>query len=940
MNQIDFDEAFQALTGNAPFPWQRNLYDEWFSQGNFPPTCNLPTGLGKTNVIAVWLIALANGCSVPRRLVYVVNRRTVVDQTTAEIVKFRNQILGEFGPPPEILWSLRTALSQLCAVHDGGPLAISTLRGQFADNREWSADPSRPAVICGTVDMIGSRLLFSGYGIGFKARPLHAGFLGQDALLIHDEAHLEPAFQKLIEAIRDEQHEHERTGKLPWPKLAVLELSATPRGNSEVFKLTPAELNPPQEVPEPPQEPIHHVWRRLRAKKGIRFAKPVPRNQVAATIGQLARARKASGQAILVFVRTVEDVKTVQQLLTDKKEGVPADQVAVLTGTLRGLERDRLVETAVFRRLLLQVPPDGRTVYLVCTSAGEVGVDISADHLACDLTPLDSMAQRLGRVNRRGGGAAEIDVILESDPDPKPKSPEYEKARWRTLEILRRLPQCDWIDDRQDSSPAALGQLNLTAEQRKAAFAPEPRYFDTSDILFDAWALTTIRGKLPGRPPVEPYLHGESDYDPPQTTVAWRDEVTFLTPEVLGLNKLTPEEVLELYPLKPHEELCGSTYGKGKVFEQLEKIAARDAKREPDKRLSAWVIDPDGSVAVYLLAELVEKDKQNQPRVSLNGRTVVLPPQAGGFSAGLLKGDEPFVQFVESERTINQPVDKPVKDDESVVPTFDYDVSDRWYADSAKTVVRRIRVWDDDEQFAEKTKGMRLVRRIDFPAGEEDQDAAVRSWHWFTRPRSADDDASKTSATHGPITWDDHTKDVACNAQKIADALLKYNPDLHSALVLAARYHDLGKKRRLWQRSIGHALPKEPKPGDWLAKSGRGMKPIEFTDYRHELGSLVDLEANSDFRAIASEHVKELVRHLIAVHHGYGRPHFPADLVFDPEPKGQSLDEIATAVVQRFARLQRKYGRWGLAYLESLLRAADWAASAHPSPEGFVEDDS
>ena len=84
-------------------------------------------------------------------------------------------------------------------------MAISTLRGQFADNREWSADPSRPAVIVGTVDMIGSRLLFGGYGIGFKTRPLHAGFLGIDALLVHDEAHLEPAFQQLIEAIGDEQ---------------------------------------------------------------------------------------------------------------------------------------------------------------------------------------------------------------------------------------------------------------------------------------------------------------------------------------------------------------------------------------------------------------------------------------------------------------------------------------------------------------------------------------------------------------------------------------------------------------------------------------------------------------------------------------------------------------------------------------------------------------
>src|SRR5205823_12437346 len=121
---------------------------------------------------------------VPRRLVYVVNRRTVVDQTTDEVEKYRKKLTD-------------------AGIHE--PLAISTLRGQFADNREWSADPSLPAVICGTVDMIGSRLLFSGYGCGFKGKPLHAGFLGQDVLLVHDEAHLEPAFQDLLIAIEKEQ---------------------------------------------------------------------------------------------------------------------------------------------------------------------------------------------------------------------------------------------------------------------------------------------------------------------------------------------------------------------------------------------------------------------------------------------------------------------------------------------------------------------------------------------------------------------------------------------------------------------------------------------------------------------------------------------------------------------------------------------------------------
>ncbi|MEI6251713.1 MAG: hypothetical protein WCP30_02805, partial [Mycobacteriaceae bacterium] len=57
-----------------------------------------------------------------------------------------------------------------------------------------------------------------------------------------------------------------------------------------------------------------------------------------------------------------------------------------------------------------RVADDG-TVYLVCTSAGEVGINISADHLVCDLATFDSMAQRFGRVNRFGDGDARVDVL-------------------------------------------------------------------------------------------------------------------------------------------------------------------------------------------------------------------------------------------------------------------------------------------------------------------------------------------------------------------------------------------------------------------------------------------------------------------------------------------------------------------------------------------------
>lgn len=203
-----FAASFQRLTDNVPFPWQVDLHSRLCS-GSIPRACVIPTGLGKTSVIAIWFLARLENPRLPRRLVYVVNRRTVVDQTTDEVTKLRSRL-------PEIGMNV-------------DDLAISTLRGQFADNREWSADPSRPAVICGTVDMIGSRLLFSGYGVGFKGKPLHAGFLGQDVLLVHDEAHLEEPFQRLATGVEDVQ-ERFQGERVAAPRLQVMALTATPRG--------------------------------------------------------------------------------------------------------------------------------------------------------------------------------------------------------------------------------------------------------------------------------------------------------------------------------------------------------------------------------------------------------------------------------------------------------------------------------------------------------------------------------------------------------------------------------------------------------------------------------------------------------------------------------------------------------------------------------------
>lgn len=903
---IDFKTVFEHLTGHKPFPWQTELYEQWFINGAFPRSCNLPTGLGKTSVIAIWFIALMNRPEkVPRRLVYVVNRRTVVDQTTDEVEKLRENLNENMAKLGYVLG------------HPRG-LAISTLRGQFADNREWSADPSRPAVICGTVDMIGSRLLFSGYGVGFKTKPLHAGFLGQDVLLVHDEAHLEPAFQKLILAIEKEQREGEMSEDMPWPKLRVMELTATSRGNgvegqSETpFELTSDEKNPPEVIPDPPTEPIDHVWRRITAKKGIQFHQ-AKRADVAKRIGVIARDRKASGSAVLVFVRTIADVLTVQRVLSDKKEGVPIAQIQVLTGTLRGRERDQMTtEDKVFARFLHEpkaIPKEG-TVYLICTSAGEVGVDMSADHMVCDLATLDSMTQRLGRVNRRGCGAAEIDVVYETDPDPKPKSPTFEKARWNTKAILERIPKCTWAgtENRYEASPLELLNLRITDDERSAAFAPRPRILPVTDILFDAWALTTIsppliRTPLPGRPLVERYLRGISDWQPPDTHVAWREEVEVICGDLLEL--YSPEDLLDDYPLKPHELLRDRS---DRVLKELQKIAVE----HPDAPV--WIVDTRDQVEVKTLKTLTEGDID-----AINYKTVLLPPFVGGLSSsGMLDGSRVL-------KTSSEEVEVQASHDQH--NSIQYDVADEWYLDKQRTQQRRVRLWDGFQD------DMALEREIRFENADDEDGEPTKSWRWFVKRPDETNERSRNA-----YLLQLHLDEVKNCAAQIVERLGERLPtDIGNAVVLAAACHDIGKDRERWQRSLGN----DSFPGEVYAKSGRlpggkHLRPRDFLrdHYRHEFGSVLDLldeihPSHVEFKKLSPE-MQELALHLIASHHGRARPHFPADEAFDPKPSGSTVGAQAVETPRRFARLQRKYGRWGLAYIESLVRAADYAASANP----------
>ena len=452
--------AFSALTKRTPHQWQKRLLLRWLLLGQLPGAVDIPTGLGKTSVIALWLVALALGAALPRlprRLIYVVDRRTVVDQATKEadaLVCVLGDGKGEVGK--EV-----AALRQGLCLKAGQELAVSTLRGQHLDNRRWLENPAAPAIVVGTVDMIGSRLLFEGYGVSPGMRPVHAGLLGADALLVLDEAHLVPPFEALLRAIAEQRV------TAPVPAFRLMTLSATGATKvADTFGLLP------EDTADAP------VRARLSASKRLCVWDLAPGDDLTEALAGRAFELGGAGRRVLVFCDSRAAAQKVADKLTKRGESPE-----LLVGARRVHERERLKDSSVFKRFdpkpQSQDGDAAPPAFLVATSAGEVGVDLDADHMVCDLVPWERMVQRLGRVNRRERpGEFLVDVFAPSEndaPDAEDVADAEKLARWRAP-----FENPDWApgeDGRRDASPGTLHRLKddpALAPLLKQATTPVP----------------------------------------------------------------------------------------------------------------------------------------------------------------------------------------------------------------------------------------------------------------------------------------------------------------------------------------------------------------------------------------------------------------------------------------------------------------------------------
>jgi CRISPR-associated endonuclease/helicase Cas3 len=846
-----FLRYFPLISGNRqPYPWQSALFLQ-FTSDRWPEVVALPTGAGKTSVIHVWLLALAWTLQttpqphVPRRLVWVVNRRVVVDQATDEA----NTILSALDRLPQddaLLAALRSAS------YSGVPLAVSSLRGEKADNRAWSDDPSTPAIIVGTVDMIGSRLLFRGYGDGKYYRSYHAGLLGVDSLIVNDEAHLTLAFAGLLEAIR----RFAPTAGVPGKPFHTLLLSATSRAEGA----TPFDHSLEADLA------AHDRFRAVYdAEKRLFLHPAADRKGAESEVFRLAT--ESNVPRTVVFIEQPEAAAAFQARLA---RHAGADHVTLLTGTMRGFERDRLAtHDPVFRAFLASETPPA-PLYLVSTSAGEVGVNITSERLITPLTESDHLLQRLGRLNRFGDQPGEPHRIGYAHVVHLPvKDPDSPAAH--TLRYLQALPVAP--DGGRDVSCRALGAAAPPLETRQ----PDPVTPRLDIRLIDLWALTTTGAS--DVPPVAPWLHGKQDEEYPETAVAWRDDVAFLADDAVLADEV--ERIFEHYRVLPHERLSEPTT---RVHRKLSAIA----ESQPWRR--ALFLAADGSVTAGDLAAIAG--------MSLEYGTVLLPPKCGSLPGGMFSSDPPDAASPPRYDVADEalPAER-ARARFHVVLTEGEWVWRRLPGDSEPTSGPDPRNRAELADFAAE-RGFRFPLLLPLPSasGEDAADYLV----YFCGP-------APQRKLRTEVLLQDHLDQAASAARAFAELLLPNG--FADAYAAAGKGHDLGKAKPLWQRAMGGdvALP--------LAKTCGAVNPALLAGFRHELASLLDLGGADS----------ALTLHLIGSHHGWARP-FWKSRAYDRDRLRLSQQHALDAAV-RFGVLHRRYGAWGLAYLEALFKSIDGAIS-------------
>ena len=972
----DFAEFYEAVHGRSPWQWQRRLAVEVVEGGGWPDVIDAPTGAGKTSVadIAIFSLAARPETS-PRRLVWVINRRIVVDEVYTHVAKINDRLRREVERSDgRVIGAVADSLRAMSSAAPGAPdlVGMSALRGGKILADDWTRHPpDRPWVAVSTIDQFGSRLLHRGYGVSQRTRSMHAGLAANDCLVVLDEMHISKPLHDTIRGVRDaDRRKRDNAGgwsSLP-DRFRVVQMSATPGvvGSSRTrFALTDEERDEPglkprlqtatdvtlvkvphKKVPQNPRD--RAAVRAENTQKVERSAADI----VASLDGDLAV------RTVGVVVNTVSAARAVHRRI--QSAGYTSH---LLTGRMRPLDKaaavERVTEVAAISRDGAARDPGTRPDVVVATQTIEVGADFDFDAMITECAPADSLRQRFGRLDRAGGyaersgggrprawilGGAKEDLI-------------YAGAATATWDHLNACPQ---------AVPQKLGRKTVTtltagpgfwaaAGPWPEALRPEAPQVQTTHL--EAWA-QTLRPAA-SDPAAGDFLHGIGAAVDTDVSICWREDHS--------------PEALRLAPPRTAEFLTAPCWAARRWIAGRLEESAESSVADVDAAASSGD-DADGTAAAAFECVKWEGFGQKpQPVKSAGdikpGDVVIVKPSAGGIRDSTW---DPAA--VSPEHAPEDLGDRAQLDYGRAVITIDEHRMKRYMPEGGCPATPAPPGGDEDDSADHKAEIESALREVAQNAAEpwareaaahllaaggrrsDDYLEKAGCWVAACKIETSETEASDTAAFDGSdesdsftgsaVPLDVHLEEVAQTAAAFADSL-GFPPPIRASMEWAARLHDIGKADPRWQEVItGGDTAELAADGVPLAKSPPDARPGQrpFPPVRHESLSVAMAESDSRIREIAEQARADwdLVLHLIGSHHGYGRL-LPGTLT-DPNPRrveyrmdgcDMACDtadlgggRFAFECADRFDTLAGRYGYYGLAWMEAVLRMADWQASA------------
>jgi CRISPR-associated endonuclease/helicase Cas3 len=970
-----FDTFFRELWGCGRFPWQHRLAKQ-VCGGKWPDIIDLPTASGKTACLDIAVFALATQAerepperTIGRRIFFVVNRRVIVDEAHQRALEIARKLRE--AAPGSILRAVADALRRLSGERDAPPLDVAILRGGIYRDNRWARSIAQPTIITSTIDQVGSRLLFRGYGVSEAARPLHAALVAHDSLLLLDEAHISQPFAQTIEAVRRYRGEAWAVQPLPTP-FNVVQMTATPDSNAQdMFRLDDDDRDHPV------------LQSRLDAAKPARLlcadkAKgDGALDELAQVLAQQAGDMLTSElKTVAVIVNRVATARKVYELL--KANQADRAEVHLAIGRMRPLDRDDL--TAAIQTRVGKSHQEGlqdKPLFVVATQCLEVGADFDFDAMVSECASLDALRQRFGRLNRKGRSiAAQGCIVIREDQKTGDDDPIYGSAlakTWKWLGSKAKVKKGGKGEEVKalDFGIAAMEKL-LCGADLTPLLAPRADAPVMFPAYVDAWAQTSP-APAPD-PDVTLFLHGPQRGEP-EVQVCWRADLPDEAnrdawTQVVGLCPPSSPECMPVPIGVIRAWLTRKDASDEQRSDMLDAATPQEAAADNStSRIALAWRGPSGS-------HLVRSPGDVRP-----GDTLVLPVKSGGWSVlghipgapdGPSRADPMTIDI--AERAFRQSRGRAIlrltparlaawprgeavatlrawlEDPETAVPIDTLRKALGQVANamptSSKAEADTLRLLADRkhgltcQRYPAPSLGVVLTTR-----------RRVRADDSFLPAMDDGEDETSRITRQEMVSLKGHTAHVV---QSLEDALplLPVAP-WEDALRAAARFHDLGKaderfqallldgdladawaQTTLWAKSA--LMPMTP--ARRVAAYRRSSLPAGF---RHEMLS-VQLAESAPPLLPGNGVLRDLALHLVASHHGHARPFAP--VVPDGNPPDVSVDDPAVSLIgdqrrqrpphrldsglaERFWTLTRHFGWWGLAYLEAILRLADQRAS-------------